>query len=218
MLYNEVIEKFLVEYDRVYSLTTKGYEPDEILNFVNQAMDAVVDELFASKNLQYLSTITAPIALTSEIANSPSTLFTADLTSLNNDRRHYLRSECYIERSYSPVFKGIIPTILTSMEAVRKLAQTSPINNTFFFNPRVAFDNVESMILVVDKTVTLVNDFKYTYIKRPNRLVTTITGQYQSTVLDINKNLYDTVISKAAQLAKVVNDPARIEYIQGGKQ
>ena len=217
MLYNEVIEKFLIEYDRVYSLTTKGYEPDEILNFVNQAMDAVVDELFASKNLQYLYTTTAFIPLIPEIANSPSTLFMADLSNIL-DRRHYLRSECYIERSYSPVFKGIIPTVLTSMEAVRKLAQTSPINNTFFFNPRVAFDNANRMMLVVDKTVTLVNDFKYTYIRRPERIVSTVTGPYQSTVLDINENLYDTVISKAAQLAKVVNDPARIEYIQGGKQ
>lgn len=217
MLYNEVIEKFLIEYDRVYSLTTKGYEPDEILNFVNQAMDAVVDELFASKNLQYLYTTTAFIPLNPEIANSPSTLFMADLSNIL-DRRHYLRSECYIERSYAPVFKGIIPTVLTSMEAVRKLAQTSPINNTFFFNPRVAFDNANRMMLVVDKTVTLVKDFKYTYIRRPERIVSIVTGPYQSTVLDINENLYDTVISKAAQLAKVVNDPARIEYIQGGKQ
>lgn len=234
MNYIEVINQFKVEFDRIYSLTTRGYEDDEIFNFVNQAMDNVVDELFSNNITEHLKLTTLSLPITEVISqNKPNTLYSINLLTVK-DFRHYYSSCCYIKRSRYPLFGGIIVNALTTLDIVKKLAQTSPINSVFFFNPRVAVYNApynhlspealiektaNEILMVVDKNVVSVKDFELTYCNRPLRISNEDVPNVSSTTLDININLQDVVIKEAAKLAKFVNDPSRVEYInQGGKQ
>jgi len=209
----QAIENFLLEYDRVNSLSAPNYTDDEILTFINRAYKQVVADQVVARNYTLLDTLVATYTFgTLSTYTTLSNAYYVDITQTqpaNGGTRfgYYISSSCTLSRSAVPVATS---TKVTNEYIDRNQAkdfESNSVNSPIFRNPKVFIEG-DDLVIIYDNytTVTALN---LVYVKIPYTLVTGSPGAGETGSLETREDLDQTIITTAVHLSEIVNNPEK---------
>lgn len=227
MTVNEMQYHFEVGLDTISSHTSPGYVEEEIDIFLNRAQDLIVEELFNEGKTNLLRDIITWESNDATDFSAHSTLpYAYRLDIFTNPKfLYYLSSIIKCTRTKIPVIstQDWVECDLIDAVDTEKFITTSQ-NLPLFFRPKILMeDNSGSKFVILFDSYTTIGTgsdiFRIQMIRRPIRIY---EGSYtwnnywnddpygdpgaaQNCELDIN--LHAKIVSKAVDIAKVVEDP-----------
>jgi hypothetical protein len=209
MTASEMINNFLVEYDRVFSLSAPSYTNSEILFFLNKAQTDLTHEIYKNGDTYLLNgsslvtshSFASPAASTNYAGNA----YALTLTTATR-YKYYLKSFTALTRDDFPeitVAERFMNTDIPKDAAI--LYEASTANNNIFRNPK-AFIDGETLVVLVDSYSTPTSVY-VEYIKEPKTLATTITdGATQTSTSELRADLHNEIVTKAVLFSKSVTN------------
>jgi len=200
---SEAIEKFLVYYDRIYSLSAKGYEDEEILTFISDASRAIVDTAFRNKAYN----LCPVIDLNTETINVLDNTNVVEVN-LSTPIRHIISVYTDVSRTnYPKVELTKVEAYPVNLEVLFKIGDKSEIS---IFNNILYSYIGNKLYFVGDSSTSILN----VYIKAVRAIPDLVyIPEIQDDTLIINDVLIDSVISYAANLAKAASDNIRVQQV-----
>jgi len=215
MITSEMIVNFLVEYDRVASLSAPSYEDSEILQFLNRSQYDLTEILFQSRNLELLGILSVS-AKVSAVLGGFDTLTELGAVRAETSHTQFTRFLHYLD-SYSQVTRVAVPamsaTYVKNSEIPKNQArfyQTSDFNSPIFRYPKTYIDG--EYVVVIPDAYSSIDEITVDYIMNPKELVTSVSDATSETVTcELPESLHEEVITKAVQLAQITINPPQAE-------
>lgn len=204
----ELKTRFLEGYDAITNFAAPGYQDDEISAFLNQAMDLVVDELYAANDVENLSEILEKVtsnvvACTLEDYGSSAYQLVTTLTDFRwhvNSRAKITRTEPFAVAAEwvecEPIYKVMAD----------KYVQVS-FNKPIIVFPKLVRQD-SNFIVLIDSytTIKLSGGFQIVYLKTPTRIAVDVAG-----TPELHVKLHQKIVDKAVQLAMKATDAQRAQ-------
>lgn len=208
MTYAELKTRFLVGYDAITNFAAPGYTDAEISGFLNQAMDLIVDDLYAARDIANL----AEILEKQTFAIQPCTLedygtSAYEPTASISDFRWHVNSRAKLSRT-EPFYIGSewVECELIQKTEADKYVQTS-FNKPIITYPKVIRQDSTFIILIDSYTsINATTGFQLIYIKTPDRIDVAAAG-----TPELHVKLHQKIVDKAVQLAMKAVDAQRAE-------
>lgn len=212
MTVSEMITNFLLEYDRVASLSAPGVESDEIIRFLEKAQLELVSQLFAAKQYMLIDNLF-----------ETATFATGDLTAWNSvtgakslalDKAPNVTRYLFYVGSYSKTLRTAAPVISSGVTVQNqeiskeesKYYLPSAFNMPIFRFPKCFVEGLT--LVVIPDGYSSISDIYVDYVMQPQPLYpTTLAGHV--TTCELKELLHDQVVAKAVQLAMTATDPQR---------
>lgn len=199
-----MVNKFLVEYDRVMSLSAPSYSTSQILDFLNRGQYAVTDDLVATKNYEMLGSLFANYGYTSLSSTHPfiDNSFYVDLTTGTTRYWKYVESFSEFTRTQLPVISAA--TFVKNEDIDRLMLgmlQDGGFDKVIFRRPKAFLDG--SKLVVYYDSFTTLSKIYVNYVALPKTLVASAPGTGETTTCELPESLHDNVVSKAVELAKI---------------
>lgn len=203
MLVVEMHRNFLLKVKSLDRTDIKDTASYDVLFFLNQAQDILIDKLIAENKYDLLR----PIILTSEVAaiafiatgvyNPGITgAIVVDLSALTTFRT-YLRSQTKLTRSAVPV---ITPAIYVQNKPIEKEEifrwETNGTNKPIFTNPKEILES-KYLIILPDAYSTITHE-SVIYVKTPTVLIMTTPA---SDTCDLPAHLHQDIIDLAVKIS-----------------
>lgn len=226
----EMIDAFLVYYDRITSFSAPGYTVDEILLFLNNAQDEFVRERTFGKNFQppaiddnqKRAADLYPLIQTDYVGYyqvvqdtdfGDATYMRAIDTSQTIWERllYILEIRAGLTRTAYPVISS---TTFVRCEEIKNSEiprfMTSAINKTHFINPK--YVRQEDQIFVIHDSYTDVGTFSMTGVRKPYPILQTslefIEGSFNASRMSLHPSTHQEIVDIAVRQAlQVLQDP-----------
>jgi hypothetical protein len=179
MTVNQMIESFLVYYDRITSFSAPGYQPGEILLFLNNGQDDFIKDRMFGPNFQppaFEENQKRVADLRTLVTSNSLTYTTTDTIGLRQytiptDFLYPIKPYALCTRSGYPVITSgeLMECKPVKSDQVGKLLN-STYNKTYFIKPYYTITGT-SLHLIIDRFTTNTSIILH-YIKKPTELVT----------------------------------------------
>jgi len=212
MTTGELKTKFLELYDAITNFAAPGYTDSEISSFLNQAMDLLVDELYAAGDVANLAEILEKVtynvvACTIEDYGSKAyqlgTIVTGSDTSFrwhSNSRAKLARTEPFLVNT-EWVECDLIPKTIAD-----RYVQTS-FNKPIIVRPKlIRQDNTFVILIDSYTTISTSSGFQLLFIKTPTRIDVATDSS-----IELHERLHEKIVDKAVQLAMKATDAQRAQ-------
>jgi hypothetical protein len=194
----QAIEKFLIYYDRIYSQSAKGYLDEEILTFISDATREIVDTLYFSKKYEL-----CPIQVQNLNVSSLSNASNVKLYLFNYPIRHIVKITANTSRTkYPPIQSTLVECVPANYEDVIRLGSKHEV----FIFPNVLYSHVGNRLYLVGDTFTIINTVSC-------EVIPDIPDVQINTSLPVPNTIIDMIIKRAAEIAKAVSDPIRVQSV-----
>lgn len=209
MTVSEMISNFLLEYDRVASLSAPSYEDTEILRFLEKSQIELVNDLY--RNKQYM--LIDDLFLTATY-NSPGTYSLAtggkyvDLNTTTTRYMYYISSYSTLTRTQAPVISsGIIVQNQDITKDEIKYFTANAFNTPIYRFPKAFLDG--ALLTIIPDGYTTITAVYVDYLSQPKELDLTIDSSSKATTCELKLILHDEVVKRAVELALRTVDPER---------
>jgi hypothetical protein len=207
MVATVMITNFLIEYDRVFSLSAPSYTDAEIIQFLDRAQYDIVDTLHRNRRYDLLDGL---ISTATDASPGAYSLFAGAKTSLVTGTE-YTRYLYYID-SYSKVARSALPSMSSTViknEYIDRMQakdfQTSDFNSPIFRFPKVYVEGV--YITVIPDAFTTISEIYVDYVVNPKGLDKTVDSSSLTTECELRESLHGEVVTKAVQFAQIATNP-----------
>lgn len=209
MTVSEMLNNFLVEYDRVFSLSAPSYTNDEIVFFLNKGQTDLTAELIASgdnvaiSNSDLVATHNYSAVLGTS-AYLPSNAYILDLTSPTRFK-HYLASYTELTRTFFPtISSGEIFKNDDIQKTDARLYESTTANSTIYRNPKAYLDGATVVVLYDNYTTTITSHLEY--VKEPKILDISTDDATYTTTSELREDLHNAIVTKAVLFAETVTN------------
>jgi len=208
----EMINQFLIEYDRIVAQISKSYSDDEIVSFLNRAQGMIVDELYKNRRFDLLGSLFVSDTISSGIGNSweiTNSVYIDLSTNANITAgvKYPVDVSVALTRTGYPSSSGRIKCDPVAVEEAKYYAIDNGNSKMIFREPKV-YQKGNYLFVIYDAYST-VTAIYLAYIKEPTKLA----AGSPSTKSDLRADLHDDIVTRAAYLAKEATD--RLQTKQG---
>jgi len=220
---SEMISMFYVYYDRVASLTARGYEVSEVLQFLNNAQDQLIKDRVFGKNFQPpaiednekrvadISPLLKYIEITTGISSSTSygNSWIVSKSMTEAARIQYiLRIDARITRTNPTVSAEYIRCDRIKTKNIGKFV-SSAVNRTHFINPKFA-EEMQGIYVIGDYYVSAMDRIKVNGILKPYPITEAIADYnniYSADYMNLAPHTHQEIVDLAVQEAlQVIGD------------
>jgi len=210
----QMITNFLLEYDRVSSLSAPGYENSEILYFLNKSQFDLEDQLYTSKQWGLLTSLvktqtyakgggwTAALRYDSTVE--------LDLTSGTSRFLYYINAYCSVTRSGFPTISNakILRAENITKEQVPQFVAAG-LSVPIFRFPKAYWDGIK-LLIMYDGYTTMGDNIYVEYLARPKTLVTSVSDvDNEATTCELHESLHEEIVTRAVKFALTATDPQK---------
>jgi len=217
MTVTEMMSEFGLRYTSEINLSVPGWEPDEILSFLNNAQRDTIDRLYKEGGeapLQELIVYDNFSPLSATIADKPILNSEYFVNSLLDPWRFILTVHCNISRTDIPSSTGLkIKAEIIDPAMTGKLIQT--VFNTAYFRELYYYMSFEKPVetinpfaeidmpklVVIRDSFTTVETADVRYIKEPLTLVENTPGVGETITSELHTKYHDMIVDRAVTLA-----------------
>ena len=206
-----MVSNFLLEYDRLSSLSAPGYENSEIVRFLEKAQIELVTQLYQSKQYMLIDDLFVTYTYSSPSSYSYVTGTSAKYVDLNTSTTRYM----FYVASYSDLTRTQAPTISSAVTVQNqditknelKYYLTSAFNTPIFRYPKAMLDG--AALIIIPDGYTTISKVTVDYLSQPKALSLSTNDSSNTTTCELKTILHDQVVSKAVEMALIAIDPNR---------
>ncbi len=183
---SEMITLFKLKYDAASSLAAPDWLNSDIIGFLNDAQETIVDMLYYQGNLNDLS----------EIFGYVETELTAPSYSLGKPKeyRFHVKSYSTVNKSFPVVSSGRVDNIYMTIE--QAMALKTSIDNKPMFNNCIIYEDLTNLYVMGDAYTTNITRLFLTYVENPPA----ITNHNSSALsIKLHQKIVDVAVEKAVQ-------------------
>jgi hypothetical protein len=187
MTTSEMITLFKLKYDAASSLAAPDWLNSDIIGFLNDAQETIVDMLYYQGNLNDLS----------EIFEYVETALTAPSYSLGKsslEYRFHVKSYSTVNKSFPDVSSVRVDNIYMNIE--QAMALKPSIDNKPMFNNCIIYEDLTNLHVMGDAYTTDITRLYLTYVKNPPTIT---TNNPSALSVKLHQKIVDVAVEKAVQ-------------------
>lgn len=211
MTSSQMINAFLVEYDRIVSSISQSYDDEEILSFLNRSQEILIGELYKARRFDLFGTIytivdnVTPVQMTSSGISNGYYILRSNTDIFDRGVMYFLDVVVSATRTNLPAGSDTVMAEWIDKDLSKQFIKNISNSGVLFRTPKVYTEGDYLVVLVdaftEDPTISI------QYIKYPLKLVKSNPISNESTTTcELRADLHKDVVTKAVYLAKEVTD------------
>jgi hypothetical protein len=212
MTVTQMIDAWLIEYDRIIAQVAQSYTDDEIISFLNRAQEEVVGELYQSRHydllgsLYTIATVASPTSMsTFGIPNGYYVLRSDDI-SFPLGVMFFVDVSVTATRTNLPAGSEVTLAEWIDRDVAKHYIKDLSNNQVLFRIPKI-YTQGQYLVVLVDAFTNAPSSINVQFIRYPLNLVKSgAVSQTTTTTSELPALLHKSIVTKAVYIAKEITD------------
>jgi len=211
MTASQMIDEFLIEYDRIIASVSQSYEDSEILSFLNRSQEILIGELYKARRFDLLGSLytivnsVSPTQMTSNGIPNGYYVLRSDTSTFARGVMYFLDVVVSATRTNLPAGSETSMAEWIDKDFSKRFIKDLSNSCVLFRTPKVYAEG-DYLIVLVD-AFTNSPTLSIQYIKYPLTMVVSgPVSDVSTTTCELRADLHKDVVTKAVYLAKEATD------------